>query len=410
MSGAVPHHRDMDNHPEQTVPRKLHRRSTDRLLGGVAGGLGDYTGIDPVWYRIAFIFLALIGGAGILFYALAWLLVPEENATQPLGMTMIERLRGRRWLALGLITAATIIVLIQFNITELDWGRLLPIALVAIGFVLLRDDPANRSTMAASDQAVTDPTGRRLPRVQLRRQRRPRSPLGLLTLGATCAVVAVTTIATATGVVSLDLGQYAALAILTIGGGLVVGGWWGRARYLALIAALLVPLMVVGSIVDVPFRGEITGKYVGLERPIEDRFELLLGTMSLDFGSYEFDDTPTIVDVSFYAGNVDVFVPPGVEVVVKGEMDAGVADLFGEGYEGADHEFNGTYVRKGLTEGTLILNVDGGVGSFDATWAYWVNHNIKRKQRRRERLERINERLEKKIDRRIERRRERNRG
>ena len=59
-------------------PRRLTRSSSDRVVGGVAGGLGRYFDIDPIIFRIGFVVLTIAGGAGLLGYAAAWLLVPAD--------------------------------------------------------------------------------------------------------------------------------------------------------------------------------------------------------------------------------------------------------------------------------------------------------------------------------------------
>ena len=59
-------------------PRKLTRSASDRVFGGVSGGLGRYFDIDPIIFRIGFVVLALAGGAGLLAYLAAWLLVPSD--------------------------------------------------------------------------------------------------------------------------------------------------------------------------------------------------------------------------------------------------------------------------------------------------------------------------------------------
>src|SRR5450432_1715507 len=61
--------------------RNLRRSTDDRMIAGVCGGLGRHTGIDPIVFRIVLVALAVFGGIGLVIYALAWLLVPEDNAT-----------------------------------------------------------------------------------------------------------------------------------------------------------------------------------------------------------------------------------------------------------------------------------------------------------------------------------------
>jgi phage shock protein C len=64
--------------------RVLRRSRTDRVVGGVCGGLGVYFGLDPILFRIAFVVLALAGGgAGLPLYLVAWLIMPEGESTPP---------------------------------------------------------------------------------------------------------------------------------------------------------------------------------------------------------------------------------------------------------------------------------------------------------------------------------------
>jgi phage shock protein PspC (stress-responsive transcriptional regulator) len=63
--------------PIQDAPR-LYRSDTHRVMAGICGGLGEYFSVDPVWFRLGFVVLALAGGSGILVYLLMWLLVPRR--------------------------------------------------------------------------------------------------------------------------------------------------------------------------------------------------------------------------------------------------------------------------------------------------------------------------------------------
>jgi phage shock protein C len=57
----------------------LRRSSTDRMLGGVCGGLAEYSGIDPVLWRVGMVALALLG-PGVIVYLLLWVLMPTGPA------------------------------------------------------------------------------------------------------------------------------------------------------------------------------------------------------------------------------------------------------------------------------------------------------------------------------------------
>ena len=73
------------------VRAPLQRSASDTMLGGVCGGLAEYTGTDPLLWRVGFIALAVMG-AGILVYPLLWLLVPaagpEDSATSGIHETL----------------------------------------------------------------------------------------------------------------------------------------------------------------------------------------------------------------------------------------------------------------------------------------------------------------------------------
>jgi phage shock protein PspC (stress-responsive transcriptional regulator) len=58
--------------------KRVYRSRTDRVLGGVCSGLGKYFGLDPVLLRVIWAIAFFIGGAGLLAYIIAWIIIPEE--------------------------------------------------------------------------------------------------------------------------------------------------------------------------------------------------------------------------------------------------------------------------------------------------------------------------------------------
>jgi len=62
--------------PGPPVRPQLRRSRTDKILGGVNGGLAEYSGIDPLLWRVGFVALAFAGGTGVIVYLLLWLLMP----------------------------------------------------------------------------------------------------------------------------------------------------------------------------------------------------------------------------------------------------------------------------------------------------------------------------------------------
>ena len=81
------------------------RRGRDRWIGGVASGIAERLGIDPVIVRGVFVVLALSFGVGVLAYGIAWALLPEPD-----GRIHVEEVGHGYWSA-GLTGAAVFILL-----------------------------------------------------------------------------------------------------------------------------------------------------------------------------------------------------------------------------------------------------------------------------------------------------------
>lgn len=66
--------------------RATLRRSADRQLGGVCGGLAAYLGVDPTVVRVAWAVLTVVPGAivfGVVAYVAAWIMMPEGAVSSP---------------------------------------------------------------------------------------------------------------------------------------------------------------------------------------------------------------------------------------------------------------------------------------------------------------------------------------
>ena len=58
---------------------RLYRSNTDKVIGGVSGGLADYLSIDVVIVRVLFVLLVLFGGSGVLVYIILWIAIPAQT-------------------------------------------------------------------------------------------------------------------------------------------------------------------------------------------------------------------------------------------------------------------------------------------------------------------------------------------
>jgi phage shock protein PspC (stress-responsive transcriptional regulator) len=129
--------------PEQK-PRRLRRSSSDRMLLGVAGGLGRYFDIDPIIFRIGFGISVFFGGLGALAYALLALFVPTDGEPD-----WAQRV-GRRLHSLGIWRALLMVLIVILALTGLGalasgaafavavgWGVPVAIAIIVIGALLV---------------------------------------------------------------------------------------------------------------------------------------------------------------------------------------------------------------------------------------------------------------------------------
>lgn len=58
--------------------KKLHKSQVDKKLCGVCGGIADYFNIDPTLVRLLWVLFSLAGGAGLLAYIIAAIIMPEN--------------------------------------------------------------------------------------------------------------------------------------------------------------------------------------------------------------------------------------------------------------------------------------------------------------------------------------------
>ncbi len=92
--------------------KRLERSSSDSMLAGVSGGLGRYFELNPAVFRLGFVVLTLLGGAGILVYLAAVLVIPVEGSEQSIAAQVLAERRDRPWPVVGLGLAGFALVLL----------------------------------------------------------------------------------------------------------------------------------------------------------------------------------------------------------------------------------------------------------------------------------------------------------
>ena len=107
---------------EQPAEKRLERSRSDRMLAGVCGGLARYFDIHPAFYRVGFVVLTLIGGAGVLIYLAAALVIPDEGEEDSIAAAVLRDRRDRPWplIGLALVAIAGLVLLSRVSVWPSD--------------------------------------------------------------------------------------------------------------------------------------------------------------------------------------------------------------------------------------------------------------------------------------------------
>jgi len=144
-------------------PNRLYRSTSDKVIGGVSGGLADYLNIDPVVIRILFVLLFLFGGSGLLVYVILWIVIPAEplgfkvagdqnkdavteepEPTEKSRRTNTSMVAGVLLIAFGLLFLASQLIP-HYNIVDF-W----PLLLILAGVLLIKPEILNASNTSKS--------------------------------------------------------------------------------------------------------------------------------------------------------------------------------------------------------------------------------------------------------------------
>ena len=291
--------------PPPVAPRPFRRSNSDRIFGGVAGGLGQYWNVDPVILRVAFGVSLLFGGFGLFAYLALWLLVPDETA--PPG-TRISDSWGLRILgAIVAFIAAGIGLGLLFGDAN---GGVLIGALIA-GIVVwiamsrrapvVQAEPAEVGYAYSGGQPTTVLAAPPVPP-------KPRSYLGLIGLCAAIAAAGVTMLITDNPTAIM------ASSLLALAVTMVIGAFRGRARWLLIFA---VPLLVLVSASSQVQRADITtGQVTWQPTADQESYSLSLGVVDVKFDDWDGQPDGDEVDVDVTVGDIRIAAPRNWEVRV----------------------------------------------------------------------------------------------
>ena len=123
--------------------QRLTRSLTDRVLGGVCGGLATCVGVNSWWVRAFFVVLGLFtAGTGVLIYLALWFVLPAQTLADIPPTSEASRLVSRPeavvLVGLAVIGMGVIILARSLGIlTGTGGDAFLPLVLIGLGFVLL---------------------------------------------------------------------------------------------------------------------------------------------------------------------------------------------------------------------------------------------------------------------------------
>jgi phage shock protein PspC (stress-responsive transcriptional regulator) len=275
------------------------------MVGGVCGGLAQYTGIDPLLWRIGFVALTLTIGVGFPAYLLLWLFMPADDAPRSPGRVRQPRARRpdgprspvpRITVAFLLIVIGVLVMLDRFTGLHPGARGFIGAALLVVGLGLIAAAFAQGRTARG----------------------------GLITLGILLSI---------------------ALGIASVPGRdwhVNVNGGVGSHSYRPLTAA------------------EVHSTYdAGIGRT-----EVDLSAIDLNGAS-----TPIRTSVDGGVGKLVVLVPQSADVQVTVHNGIGHVDVFGAGSNDGYYRGTGSASWTGDDHPEFVINIDAGVGDVEVSRA-----------------------------------------
>ena len=285
--------------------RLLQRSRSDRMIAGVSGGLARYFDIHPAVFRVGFVVLTLLGGAGILIYAVAALVMPDEGKRDSVATAALRNRRDRPWPLVGLGLLAVAVEPQRRAREEDDDGDAWWLFLIAGGLILwITRQPGVVEGEATDAKQLAAEDSRRVGRFFRR------------------------------------------LAI----------------AFAALLALVVAAAAIFVAAFDVDLGSGVGDRNYVVTTPeqLRDEYHLGIGSLDLDLSRVELPVGETHVDVRVDVGDMDVLVPAGVALRINGTAELGEVDL-PEGIKGSGRNVESELIETG--ERVLVLDASVGAGA-----------------------------------------------
>jgi phage shock protein PspC (stress-responsive transcriptional regulator) len=287
-----------------TEIKRLERSRSDRMVAGVCGGLARYFDIHPAFYRIGFVVLTLLGGAGVLLYIAAALVIPDEGREDSIATNAIRHRRERPWQLAGVLLVGVALVALISREAMWPHGDAVWVIVLLAGAAILwgqRGAPTTPAVDATTGEPIPVP----------RRRFRPLRWLAALVVAfvilASAAVVA------AFGTLDVSLSD---------------------------------------GVGDRVYR-------VGNPSSLDRSYELGIGNLRLDLRDLAFPPGRTTVKAHVGIGSLRIVVPEDARVRYRAEAKFGEVRVFGQEFDGHNTTARGV---DGQTHRALVLDAKVGAG------------------------------------------------
>jgi phage shock protein PspC (stress-responsive transcriptional regulator) len=351
---------------------ELVRPIEGRMLAGVAKGVADNFGLSEWIPRVFFVVTAFMGGLGVVLYLACWAFIRSEDESESIADRFLSGASSSRsWLGIGLIVVAGIIVLSNFTFLagEVIWAA----AFLVVGLLLYTgnlpagakqaSDASVESKEGVQRMTTTDiletseivsgdspaggtvtppptppPTPTPTPPDLPPARPRETSILGRLTVGAMLLGMGILAVLDNIDALAIDAEprHYLALAVTILGVGLLVGSILGRARWLILLAVMMIPTLAFSPVFEydwdsTSFESQI--RPVSFEE-VAPQYELDIGRIHLDLHELPWDGQELVIAAEVAMGSIEIEVPEGVGIVGTASVDIGVVSEPGRASSG----------------------------------------------------------------------------
>ena len=375
----------------QAPTRRLARSRTDRMIGGVCGGLADYTGLDPVIFRVVFVVAAILGGAGLAAYLVALIAIPAEDESESHVESWFRHRHGFGRIAL--IGLALLVVLALGSAFDGPrhhvGGGVGVLVLLGLGLWLWtrHDDrplaappappapPPPPPPAAAFSPPVPpapsappftgDTTEVLPPWTPPPRRKRERSRLFALTFSVMLLTAGVLATIEASNAADVSAGVVFASLLTVVGAGLVAGAWIGRSRGLIVLGLFLTVCAAIATVADVPLVGGAGERSWHPVRAssLEREYRLGAGSVDLDLRDLHVPARTRHIDVSVGAGRVRLWLPADADVDLDTHVGMGSALVLGVEDDGIDVDRHQQV--PGDTSRRLVVDAHVGMGRLE---------------------------------------------